>query len=171
MITNTTSPSISKALQSENKEHWIKAINLEMQSLLNEKILIPINYNELPYEFEYIDLTTKLKLKFKSNGQIDKFKARSCARGDQLQHTYSPAEIFSPTISDDTFLLLMQLSIIYSWECTNIDTISAFLHQSRPPTAIKIYTRVEQKICNLCQAILYHRQIFIRPPGLWKSIL
>ena len=44
----------------------------------------------------------------------------------------------------------MQLSIIYSWECTNIDTISAFLHQSRPPTAIKIYTRIEQKICNLC---------------------
>ena len=121
-----------------------------MQSLLNDNILIPINYNDLPNEFEYIDLTTKLKLKFKANGEIDKFKARSCARGDQLQHTYSHTEIFSPTISDETFLLLMQLSIIYSWEATNIDTVSAFLHQKRPTDTIKIFTRIEKTICILC---------------------
>jgi hypothetical protein len=45
----------------------------------------------------------------------------------------------------------MQLSIIYSWYSFNIDTVSAFLHQKRPVDATKIYTRIEKKICEICQ--------------------
>jgi hypothetical protein len=92
-----------------------------------------------------------LKLKFKANGDIDKYKARSCGRGDQLQQLLSHVETFSPTISDETFLLLMQLSIIYEWVSFNIDTVSAFLHQIRPPSATKIYTRIDKKICEICK--------------------
>ena len=150
-IKETSTPTISKALKSINKDKWIEAIKTEITSILDHKILIPISYNLLPLEFEYIDMTTKLKLKFKSSGEIDKFKARSCGRGDQLGEILTTLQTFSPTISDETFLLLMQLSIIYSWYSFNIDTISAFLHQQRPPDAVKIYTRIDAKICEVCQ--------------------
>jgi hypothetical protein len=46
--------------------------------------------------------------------------------------------------------MLLQLSIIYDWQCFNIDTISAFLHQKRPKSAIPIYTRIEKSICEIC---------------------
>jgi hypothetical protein len=150
ITTDSPTPSISKALKSINKDKWIDAIKLEVSSLLDHQILLPIDYHTLPYEFEYIDITTKLKLKFKANGDIDKYKARSCGRGDQLEQLLSHVETFSPTISDETFLLLMQLSIIYEWVSFNIDTVSAFLHQIRPPSATKIYTRIDKKICEIC---------------------
>jgi hypothetical protein len=133
-------PTVKNALNSNEKLDWIKEINREISYIIDNKILLPVDTknHQLPHEYDFIFTTTKLKRKFKPCGSVDKLKARTCARGDQLINTdnnNNPLQNYSPTITDSTFMLLLQLSIIYDWKKENIDTVSAFLHQKRPLTA------------------------------------
>ena len=100
------------ALKAPDREMFIAAIKAEIHSFITvTKTLVPISMEELE-KIEYIRIgtTVKCKRKKRGNGQPDKHKARTAARGDELMREYVrrgivPPETFSPTICALTFAL------------------------------------------------------------------
>jgi hypothetical protein len=62
------------------------------------------------------------KIKEKSDGSVDKFKARLVARG------FNYMETFSPVIQLATIHLVLSIAVSHSWDIHQINISNAFLH-------------------------------------------
>ena len=146
------SPTIGQALKSNEYETWKIAIQKEVNSILENKFLTALpDHFEFPKtnNYRFVRTTTKLKRKYKPNGDIDKLKARTCARGDLLP-TSDPTLTYSPTISFLMFMFFLQIAVINGMFRANFDTVSAFLRTSFEPTDIPTFTKLEPIIASIC---------------------
>jgi hypothetical protein len=170
--TDTEEIETKEALLAPDREKFIAAIRLEVDSLLNvTKTLIPIqrdatgNFptNTLNKRVWKIRTTLKCKRKKRANGEPDKHKARAAARGDTLRRAMDKAKIsppptYSPTIMPLTFSFILQLSIIHGYTMATMDIKSAYLNAPLPPDSDWIITTLEPHIalaCNLDPAQEY----------------
>jgi hypothetical protein len=141
---------VNNALKSDNKTDWRECILKEINQLLDTGTLIPQTHeymSSLP-AYKLINSTMQLKLKLKQDGSIDKYKARLCARGDQLHGTIT--ETYSPTISALAYSTVHQLAIYDNMHATTIDVTGAYLYQDYPADALPLFLTLPNNVSEAC---------------------
>jgi hypothetical protein len=79
------SPTVQEAMKRTDWPQWKEAIEKEYQQMIDDKVYYQIDYNKIPINANIIGSMIILQLKRKSNGEIDKYKARLVALGNN-QH-------------------------------------------------------------------------------------
>jgi hypothetical protein len=142
---------VSEALKSSHSTEWIKAMNVEINSLFHEfGCLVPeeIDYTE---DYDCIHATVDLKIKYVDESTIDKYKVRICGCGNELvQNGAYLNETYSPTVSYLTHSTMLQLAIYDKMYICSIDTVGAFLHPEYPATLKPLYIILPASVAKAC---------------------
>ena len=123
--TDPTEPkSVKTALQSP---HWFAAMCDEISALKQNQTweLVPRQDN-----MNVVGSRWVFKTKLKSDGSIDRFKARLVAQGFSQSLGIDFLETFSPVIKPQTIWLVLSLALIHGWSLRQLDVKNAFLHGS-----------------------------------------
>ena len=79
---------VRKALEGEYSTEWVKAIKKEIDLLIGGGTLVAEDTKRAGGRYDLIHSTMQLKVKMNDDGTINKYKARCCARGDELEGRY-----------------------------------------------------------------------------------
>ncbi|KAK2451623.1 putative mitochondrial protein [Trifolium repens] len=112
-------------LEACKDEQWIKAMDLELEALIKTgtwKIV------DLPPNVKPIGCRWVYRVKFKSDGSVDRYKARLVAKGYNQVEGLNFFDTFSPVAKLTTARLLLALSSIHNWHLHQLDINNAFLH-------------------------------------------
>ncbi|CAM8910542.1 unnamed protein product [Rhodiola kirilowii] len=81
-----------------------------------------------PTEANVVGCKWIFKTKHKSDGSIDKHKARLVARGFTQQFGIDYLDTFSPVVKPETIRLVLAIAVSRGWSLRQIDVRNAFLH-------------------------------------------
>jgi hypothetical protein len=125
-LVDDDNPTYEQAMNGPDKDRFIKAVEKEYKSLLDNNVFSePI---DLPNGFKTLD--TKMVLKRKEaefKDQIQKCKARLCARGFKQIEGIDYFQTFSPVASLDSFRIFLTIMATIDYEIDCVDVITAFL--------------------------------------------
>lgn len=146
--------SISDAQQRSDWNSWKVAIEAEYKALIKNGTW---TLCDLPQGRKSISCKWTFKLKYKANGDVDKYKARLVARGFTQEKGFDYSETYSPTAKLTTFRVLMALVNHYGYYIGQMDVNSAFLngeleeeiYMQQPEGFIKDTT----KVCKLIKSL------------------
>lgn len=150
-INSNDTPTVRQAMLMEDSEEWKKAIRYEIASLLKDT-LKEIEISSLR-DKQYYEIATTTQLKRKINAttcEVEKYKARECARGDLLANLLAAFETYSPTINPLTFALILQIAIILKMKRKTIDTVGAYLYQQYPTDKRILVTQLNPTVAEIC---------------------
>lgn len=104
---------------------WKKAIDSEYESLIknNTWTLCSLPAGRTPISCKWV-----FKLKYKSTGEIDKYKARLVARGFTQRKGFDYNETYSPTAKLTTFRVLLAVAVHFNYHVHQMDVKCAFLN-------------------------------------------
>lgn len=139
---------VKKALGGGDAMKWIAAINKEIRFLIDGGTLVMEDTKKAGGHYDLIHSTMQLKIKMNDDGSVNKYKARCCARGDELEGKIS--ETYSPTIAALTFAVVHQLSIIDEMNTCTIDTVGAYLYEDYPEDATPLYLTLAPEVSSAC---------------------
>ncbi|TQE05315.1 hypothetical protein C1H46_009090 [Malus baccata] len=113
--------------QAHKHTEWRKAMADEFTALQHNGTwtLVPFHHtmNVLPNKWVY-------KIKRRSDGSIERYKARLVANGFHQQAGLDYGETFSPVVNHATIRLILPIVIHYNWPLRQLDVQNAFLHGS-----------------------------------------
>lgn len=107
------------------KIHRQKAIQDELQSLKNNKTWTLV---ELPKGKKAVGCKWIFKMKFKSDGTLERHKARLVAKGYTQTRGLDYEETFSPVAKMTTIRCLLAIAAARNWIIHQLDVNTAFLH-------------------------------------------
>jgi hypothetical protein len=139
---------VKKALEGDDSALWIDAIRKEINLLIGGGTLVAEDTDLAGGPYDLIHSTMQLKVKMNDDGSVNKYKARCCARGDELEGKIS--ETYSPTISALTFAVVHQLSIIDEMHTCTIDTVGAYLYEDYPDDVTPLYLTLAAEVSKAC---------------------
>jgi hypothetical protein len=119
MISITGEPSnLSQALLDNN---WKKAMDVDYDALMRNKTwhLVPPNI---------VDCKWVYKIKRKSDGSLDRYKAHLVAKGFKQQYGVNYEETFSPVVKLATIRVILSLAMARGCSMRQLDVQNAFLH-------------------------------------------
>lgn len=120
---NTDEPSsLTEAL---NNENWSQAMDSEHQALLHNNTwhLVP-----RPKGKNIIGCKWVYKVKRKSDGTIDRYKAHLVAKGFKQRYGIDYEDTFSPVMKAATIRLILSIAVSKGWSLRQLDIQNAFLH-------------------------------------------
>jgi len=111
--------------QASKSQHWRDVITAEYNALISNGTwtLCP-----RPSHKHVIRNKWVYKLKQKSDGTIDRYKARLVAKSFEQQDGIDYTKTFSPVIKPATIRLILALAVHYDWIIWQLDVSNAFLH-------------------------------------------
>ena len=114
-----------QALSSPDSHLWKEAMNQELQSLEACKTwsLVPLPKNKHCIGGKWV-----FKLKYKSDGTIDRYKARFVAKGFSQIPGLEFGDTYEPTGRLGSLRLLFAMATRYDWEVDQLDVVTAFLN-------------------------------------------
>jgi hypothetical protein len=153
-VTHEIEPSSYSKAASDSR--WKEAMQQEFDALISNGTWSlcprPQNHNVIHNKWVY-------RIKQKSDGTIDRFKASLVAKGFEQQSGIDYTETFSPVIKPSTIRILLALAVNFSWPIRQLDVSNAFLHGSlmeevfmEQPQGFKDATH-PQYVCKLHKAI------------------
>ncbi|GJU46458.1 putative RNA-directed DNA polymerase, partial [Tanacetum coccineum] len=104
---------------------WVEAMNNEIEALIRNNTW---TITDLPIGKKAIDNKWLYKIKYKSTGQVDKFKARVVAKGFSQKEGIDFDETFSPVVKMVTVRCLICIAVSNDWPLFQLDVNNAFLY-------------------------------------------
>lgn len=114
-----------EAVTGENAKKWNDAMQEEINSLNKHETW---TLTPAPPDRKIVDCKWVYKIKRRSDGKIERFKARLCAKGYSQNAGIDYTETFSPVIRYDSIRILLALATIYDMEILQFDIKTAFLY-------------------------------------------
>uniref|UniRef100_A0A803Q474 Major facilitator superfamily (MFS) profile domain-containing protein n=1 Tax=Cannabis sativa TaxID=3483 RepID=A0A803Q474_CANSA len=111
--------------QARQHKIWNQAMQTELYALLKNKTW---TYVKLPPNKRVIGCRWVYKIKYNSDGSVERCKARLVAQGFSQQEGLDFFDTFSPVAKMVTFKLLLAISAIQNWHTLQIDINNAFLN-------------------------------------------
>ncbi|KAK7332845.1 hypothetical protein VNO80_29601 [Phaseolus coccineus] len=135
--------------------NWVEAMNREVRALQANKTWYII---ELPPNKTSIGCKWIYKIKYKSDGSIERYKERLVAKGYNQLEGIDFLDTFSPVAKLTTIRLLLALASAYNWHLHQLDVDNAFLHgdldeevyMTPPPGLI---TSKPNQVCRLTKSL------------------
>ena len=123
---------VREALASPEWREWVDAIHAELTSLI-EKGTFEIS--PTPAGRKVIPTKIVLKIKMKSNGEVEKFKARICVLGFRQKKglDFNPDQVYSPMTEPTTIRTLLAIANKLDLNVDHLDIKTAFLNGILPP--------------------------------------
>lgn len=158
--------SYEDAIESSQASLWLDAMNEEMEALQENKTweLVEPNKNR-----KLIDNRWVFKLKRKSDGSIERFKARLVVKGFLQKAGLDYEETFSPVARWDTIRAVLSIAASRKLKMSQFDVKSAFLYGEleeviymKQPRGFEDGT---SKVCKLIKSIYGLKQA----PRCWNS--
>jgi histone deacetylase 1/2 len=111
--------------QALQNPQWKQAMQAEMDALHanNTWTLVPRKPNMNVVSSKWV-----FKVKTKSNGTLDRYKARLVARGFTQLPGLDYDETFSPVVKASTIRLILTIGLSQGWTIRQLDVNNAFLH-------------------------------------------
>jgi hypothetical protein len=125
-LTSITLPLEPKTYtQTVKNQCWLDAMRAEYDALLSNKTwtLCPRPSHKKVVRNKWV-----FKLKQKSDGSIDRYKARLVSKGFDQEEGMDFNETFSPVIKLATIRLVLALAVHFGWFIHQLDISNAFLH-------------------------------------------
>ena len=120
----STPNSFAEAISGSKSREWKLAIKDQLDSLGANHTW---NVVERPNGANLISTKWVFKIKKLPNGQVDKYKARLCARGFTQEYGVDYFETFAPVIRMESLRILLALAVAQDWEIHQMDVVSAYL--------------------------------------------
>nr|GEV57149.1 ribonuclease H-like domain-containing protein [Tanacetum cinerariifolium] len=105
--------------------HWIEAMNNEMDALYRNDTW---EITDLPIGRKAIGGKWVYKIKYKSSGDIDRYKARYVAKGFNQKDGIDFDETFSPVVKIVIVRCVVNLVVQNNWSICQLDVNNAFLY-------------------------------------------
>jgi hypothetical protein len=122
---NFDNPTVKEALQRQDKELWVQAINAELRSVFEKQVYEEC---ELPPGRKALTMRIVLKIKRDVYGNVEKYKARLVVRGFLQKEGIDFDEIFAPTAQCASFRMLISIAAQQRLQIEQIDVSTAFLN-------------------------------------------
>ncbi|KAJ0703042.1 putative RNA-directed DNA polymerase [Helianthus annuus] len=166
-LNKTVEPSTYSEAAKDPK--WIEAMNLEMEALLRNKTweMVDLPANRKPIGCKWV-----FKIKYKANGEIERYKARLVAKGYNQREGLDFGETFSPVVKMVTVRCVLSLAVKNDWTLFQLDINNAFLYGSitedvymSPPEGY--FSNNDNKVCKLVKSLYGLKQA----PRKWNEKL
>jgi hypothetical protein len=126
---------------------------------------------ECPKDVKPIGCKWVYRIKYKENGEIDKYKARLVTKGFAQKEGIDYEETFAPTAKWNTIRVVLALAAQNGWKVHQMDVKSAFLngdlqedvYMTQPP-GFEVSGQ-EKKVCKLIKALYGLKQT----PRAWYA--
>ncbi|KAK4325723.1 hypothetical protein Pmani_003666 [Petrolisthes manimaculis] len=123
---NTSDPtSVSEALLSDDKEHWMDAMKQEMNSIQENDVYELV---ELPKGSKALKCRWVFKKKILSNGSVERYKARLVAQGCSQKFGIDYDETFCPVARFESVRTVLALASQRGMKLHHMDVTTAFLN-------------------------------------------
>ena len=119
-------------------DHWRQAMKQEIAALEENQTW---TLEELPPRKHAIDSKWVYKIKYKSDGTVERYKARLVAKGYSQIEGMDYHDTFAPVAKLTTVKSLLAVAVARNWELHQLDVHNAFLHGNRDE---EIYMRIPQ---------------------------
>ncbi|GKA81561.1 ribonuclease H-like domain-containing protein [Tanacetum coccineum] len=106
-------------------QHWVEAMNKEMDALYKNDTR---DITDLPIGRKSIGGKQVYKIKYKSSGKIERYKARYVVKGYNQKEGIDFNETFSPVVKIVTVRCLINLAVQNNWCLSQLDINNAFLY-------------------------------------------
>ncbi|CAN1266800.1 Retrovirus-related Pol polyprotein from transposon TNT 1-94 [Linum perenne] len=112
-------------LEASKSKCWQRAMQEELQALEENGTWV---ISELPSGKRPIGCKWVYKVKFKSDGSVDRYKARLVAKGFTQIHGVDFTDTFSPVAKINSVKTLLAVAAVKEWHLHQMDVSNAFLH-------------------------------------------
>ncbi|KAI5330645.1 hypothetical protein L3X38_030043 [Prunus dulcis] len=111
--------------EARNHPHWVEAMNSEITALEenNTWSLVPLPAGHRPIGCKWV-----FKIKYNSDGSIERYKARLVAKGFTQREGIDYTETFAPVAKLITVRCLLTIASVRNWPLHQMDVHNAFLH-------------------------------------------
>ncbi|GJS73957.1 zinc finger, CCHC-type containing LTR copia-type gag-polypeptide [Tanacetum coccineum] len=122
-LLSTTEPRRFKTAAKDPK--WMKAMNEEFQALQQNQtwVLVP-----RPGSANFIGSKWVYRIKYNSDGTIERYKARLVAQGCSQIPGLDYYHTFSPVVKASTVRIVISLAVLHKWKLHQLDVKNAFLN-------------------------------------------
>ncbi|KAD5317201.1 hypothetical protein E3N88_17147 [Mikania micrantha] len=141
--------------QASQDENWEEAMQKEIKALEQNQTW---SLEDLPEGKKPIDSKWVYKIKYKPNGEIERYKARLVAKGFTQMEGIDYHETFAPVAKLVTMRILLTIAVKRDWHIHQLDVNNAFLHGDLHE---EVYMKIpqgfskgrENKVCRLRKSI------------------
>lgn len=121
-------PRLHEAMRSSHQHEFLLAMDKEIEELQKHGTWTLIPRSNVPTGKKILPSTWALKVKRYPDGQLRKFKARFCVRGDQQVAGIDYLESYAPVVAWSTVRTLMIIAAQRGWITKQVDFTNAFVH-------------------------------------------
>jgi len=124
-VTSTSLPEPRSYREAVQVPEWQTVISEELAALERTSTwdLVPLPLGAVPITCKWV-----YKVKTRSDGSIERYKARLVARGFQQEHGRDYDETFAPVAHMTTIRTLVAVAAVHRWSLFQLDVKNAFLH-------------------------------------------
>ncbi|CAM8984340.1 unnamed protein product [Rhodiola kirilowii] len=155
--------------QAKGDPKWCEAMQTEISALERNNTWV---ITDLPENQSLIDCKWIFWIKLKSDGNIERYKARVVAKGFTQVEGIDYSETFAPVAKMTSVRCFLTVAAIKQWPIFQLDVDNAFLHGSleeevymRLPTGFYDSQRKAGKVCRLTKSLYGLKQA----PRQWFS--
>jgi hypothetical protein len=134
-----------KAALRDRHEEAVKAVEAEIQQLLDKSVWHGVHVDELRPEQrrQIIRSSCFLKDKYTAQNIFEKFKARLVAGGDQQDHALYE-DVSSPTARTESILTIAAIAAAEGRKVMTVDIGGAFLNADITKTGVLVFVRLDK---------------------------
>jgi Reverse transcriptase (RNA-dependent DNA polymerase)/gag-polypeptide of LTR copia-type/Integrase core domain/GAG-pre-integrase domain len=158
-------------LDAKDNAKWCKAMNEELEALERNKTwtLTPLPKGTKPVGCKWV-----YKIKYNSDGSVERYKARLVAKGFTQTYGIDYQETFAPVAKMNTVRVLLSVAVNSDWDLYQMDVKNAFLqgtleeevYMTLPP-GYQIHIKDNNIVCKLNKSIYGLKQ----SPRAWYAKL